>query len=104
MDVDEGEFLLSLFIFSLTDILEFLDTTRVVIPKERAVKTVRLLPYVEVPHMDTSSHIFRKAEATVAKQVSPSSSSTSSSSKASVERLFDIQQGTWAFYSLLDYF
>ena len=70
---------------------------------EEVVRTTRFLPYVEVPHMDTTSRPFRKAEATVAtaaKPASPASSTstgsptTSTNSKATVERLFNVQEGT----------
>ena len=70
---------------------------------EEVVRTTRFLPYVEVPHMDTTSRPFRKAEATVAKAAKPASPAsststgsptTSTNSKATVERLFNVQEGT----------
>jgi hypothetical protein len=112
MDVDDGGFLL--FTTSLSTSLAdaFADVSvsevpspKVVIPKVPAQaatgkKTVRLLPYVEVPNMDTTSHMFRKAEATVSKQSTPSSSGstgtsteTFSSAKSGMDCLFNVQQG-----------
>ena len=54
-----------------------------------------MLPYVQVPHMDTSSRLFHKAQATIAKQALTASTSSPKTSPA--DRLFTLQQG--AFFS-----
>ena len=58
-------------------------------------KTVRFLPYDLVPNLDTSSRLFRKAQAVIAKQAAPSSSSSSVAldHRASLDRLFNLNQG-----------
>ena len=70
-----------------------------VIVKERP-KTVRLLPYVLVPGMDTSSRIFHKAQATIAKQTSAVPISSTQAAPQAAENLFVLQQGMSVFYLL----
>jgi len=97
MDVDHGKSCLGfiLFGFLLNTSCTFSDTLAVV--KDRP-KTVRFLPYENVPGMDKNSRLFVKAQATIAKQVappsaSPSSSPGSTSRPVSIDRLFDLNQG-----------
>jgi hypothetical protein len=70
----------------------FVETPIARIPKAR---TVRLLPYELVPHMDTNSRMFHKAQATIAKQVPAASTITSAftARKARFDRLFNLTQG-----------
>ena len=56
-------------------------------------RTVRLLPYVSVPRMDTNSRLFHKAQATLAKQAAASSSAAPFDRQAHMERLFNLHQG-----------
>jgi hypothetical protein len=60
-------------------------------------KKVRLIPYVAVPRMDLNSRIFRKAQATIAKQAAAASVSGTTERKAYFDRLFHLQQGTFIF-------
>ena len=46
-------------------------------------RTVRLLPYTDVPEMDCTSRLFRMAQATIAKQEKAALSQTSSPATAS---------------------
>ena len=70
--------------------------------KERSDKSVRLLPYVLVPGMDTSSRLFHKAQATISKQVpTPTPSPPASEHKAHVDRLFSLQQGKSSSFLML---
>lgn len=86
MDVDPGE---SFTFRRLSLPLLMPSSDMPVVVKERP-KSVRRLPYVLVPGMDANSRLFHKAQATIAKQAS---ALPSSSSPASTERLFNLQQG-----------
>ena len=97
MDVDEGTggfcILPPLSTDTFSDASEA-PSPQDVIPKVPAgKKTVHLLPYVDVPNMDTSSHTFQKAEATISKQSAPSSALASSTAGMKSSEVFALNQG-----------
>lgn len=86
MDVDNGTSSFLSFL-SRTYKFAFLETPVII---QDSTKKVRLIPYRLVPGMATNSRLFHKAQATISKQAT----AASPSSKASVERLFQLEQST----------
>ena len=98
MDIDQGRYKFSFIIYSTETLL--LDVS--ILDKDHTQK-VRLIPYVLVPGMDTTPHLFHKAQATLAKQAAAMSSPSTSltARKTHLKRLFHSQQGMCMLYHIL---